>query len=254
MSTSSRCWRTCVDAPRHEAYLRRRHSHGWVPVLRTTAAATTPRESMSCWPRASAVADCDPFRHWPYCRCSIHHRDHYEACTDLFAGLRLAGRRLLLPATVSAEAGYLIDRLGGPEREAGFLEGISEGAFEPVDLTSADYARMAQLVEQYADMDLGTTDASVIALAERLGGTRRRPDRRPPGRSSGGKGDTQLALGADLAVIPRARNPRSPFDAGAADRSPLPGRVSPPPLGSRCSSVVAAGARSELVRFTSEGM
>jgi hypothetical protein len=43
--------------------------------------------------------------------------DYYEACADLFAGLRLAGRRLLLPATVSAEAGYLIDRLGGPERD-----------------------------------------------------------------------------------------------------------------------------------------
>ncbi len=97
--------------------------------------------------------------------------DHYEACTDLFAGLRLAGRRLLLPATVSAEVGYLIDRLGGAEREAGFLAGVSEGAFEPVDLTSADYGRMAELVQQYADMDLGTTDASVIAVAERLGVT-----------------------------------------------------------------------------------
>lgn len=30
---------------------------------------------------------------------------------------------------------------------------------------------MAELVQQYADMDLGTTDASVIAVAERLGVT-----------------------------------------------------------------------------------
>ena len=82
-----------------------------------------------------------------------------------------ARRRLLLPATLSGEAGYLIDRLGGPEREAGFLEGVSEGAFEPLDLTVADFARMVELVRQYADVDLGTTDASVIALAERLGVT-----------------------------------------------------------------------------------
>lgn len=97
--------------------------------------------------------------------------DHYQACTELFTGLRLAGRRLLLPATVSAEAGYLIDRLGGPEREAGFLAGVAEGAFEPIDLTPDDYERMAELVAQYSDLRLGTTDASVIALAERLGVT-----------------------------------------------------------------------------------
>lgn len=76
---------------------------------------------------------------------------------------------MLLPATVAAEAGYLIERLGGPAREAGFLAGVAEGAFETVDLTAGDYARMAELVEQYDDLRLGTTDASVIALAERLG-------------------------------------------------------------------------------------
>lgn len=95
--------------------------------------------------------------------------DHYQACTELIGGLRLAGRTLLLPATVAAEVGYLIDRLGGPELESAFLAGVAEGAFEPVDLTTADYARMAELVTQYDDLRLGTTDASVIALAERLG-------------------------------------------------------------------------------------
>lgn len=93
---------------------------------------------------------------------------HHHACVELFTGLRLAGRRLLIPATVAAEAGYLIDRLGGPEREAGFLAGVAEGGFEPVDLTAADYSRMAELVVQYDDLRLGTTDASIIALAERL--------------------------------------------------------------------------------------
>lgn len=94
--------------------------------------------------------------------------NHHHACVELFTGLRLAGRRLLIPATVAAEAGYLIDRLGGPEREAGFLAGVAEGGFEPVDLTAADYSRMAELVVQYDDLRLGTTDASIIALAERL--------------------------------------------------------------------------------------
>lgn len=38
-----------------------------------------------------------------------------------------------------------------------------------IDLTSDDYRRMAELIEQYSDLSLGTTDASVIAVAERLG-------------------------------------------------------------------------------------
>ena len=38
-----------------------------------------------------------------------------------------------------------------------------------MELTAADYARMADLVVTYASLPLGTTDASVIAVAERLG-------------------------------------------------------------------------------------
>ncbi len=34
-----------------------------------------------------------------------------------------------------------------------------------------DFDRMAELVEQYADFPLGGTDASVIALAERIAAT-----------------------------------------------------------------------------------
>lgn len=105
----------------------------------------------------------------PIVAAAFRSEEHYGACTELFTGLRLANRRLLLPATVSAEVGYMLDRLGGPAREAGFLKGVSEGSFVPVDLTKADYARISELVEQYHDMRLGTTDASVIAIAERLG-------------------------------------------------------------------------------------
>lgn len=38
----------------------------------------------------------------------------------------------------------------------------------PVDITAADYERMAELVELYDDWPLGGTDASLIAIAERL--------------------------------------------------------------------------------------
>jgi predicted nucleic acid-binding protein len=93
---------------------------------------------------------------------------HHE-CVELFTGLRLAGRRLLVPQTVVAEVGYLLDRWIGPEVEAGFLDAFAVGDFEIVSLEPVDFVRMAELVRRYGDLPLGTTDASVVALAERLG-------------------------------------------------------------------------------------
>ena len=75
---------------------------------------------------------------------------------------------MVLPAPIVAEVGYLLGTRAGAEVEANFLLASSEGDFVPVQLTTADYARMAELVKQYADLPLGTSDASAIALAKRL--------------------------------------------------------------------------------------
>lgn len=93
---------------------------------------------------------------------------NHHSCTELLTSTRLADRRILLPATVTAEAGYLINHYSGPTAEARFLASVADGDFETVDLIPEDYARMAELVSQYDDFPLGTTDASVLALAERL--------------------------------------------------------------------------------------
>lgn len=79
-----------------------------------------------------------------------------------------AGRELLVSATVVGEVGYLLNREAGPRVEALFLRSLAAGDFVPVELTSGDYARMSELVAQYADLPLGTTDPSVVALAEPL--------------------------------------------------------------------------------------
>ncbi len=68
-----------------------------------------------------------------------------------------------------AEVGYLLGRTGGAKIEAGFLRSIVQETFTIVDLELGDYDRMAELVEAYADFPLGTTDAAVVAVAERLG-------------------------------------------------------------------------------------
>ena len=57
----------------------------------------------------------------------------------------------------------------GAKIEAAFLRSIVQETFTIVDLELADYERMAELVETYADFPLGTTDAAVVAVAERLG-------------------------------------------------------------------------------------
>jgi predicted nucleic acid-binding protein len=94
--------------------------------------------------------------------------DHH-ASVELFTAMHLAGRPMVLPAPVVAEVGYLLQRKGSARAESAFLRSPAAGDFRTVELTAADYARMAELVDTYADLPLGTTDAAVIALAERLG-------------------------------------------------------------------------------------
>jgi len=92
--------------------------------------------------------------------------DHHR-CVELFTGLHLARRQVFVPAVVVAEVGYLLAKYAGAHAEAVFLRSLADG-FTPIDITTADYLRMSELVEQYSDLPLGTTDAAVIALTERL--------------------------------------------------------------------------------------
>jgi len=76
---------------------------------------------------------------------------------------------LVVPALVVTEAAYLIATRLGTDAEVGFLGDLAAGAFtvEPVD--PADWLRIAELVNRYRALPLGTVDASVVATAERLG-------------------------------------------------------------------------------------
>jgi predicted nucleic acid-binding protein len=105
----------------------------------------------------------------PLVAAALRRDPDHHACVELFTGLRLAGRRLLLPPTVIAEVGYMIQTYGSLDLEAQFLESVAAGDFEAVELVAEDYARIVELVKQYVGFPLGVTDASVIALAERLG-------------------------------------------------------------------------------------
>ncbi|MFB9725466.1 type II toxin-antitoxin system VapC family toxin [Haloechinothrix salitolerans] len=121
----------------------------------------------NCYARdsASSVIICDT---GPLVAAAIATDPDHHRCVELFTGLHLANRPIVVPAPIVAEVGYLLERYGGPRAESGFLRSLSEDDFVSMELTKADYARMADLVDQYADFPLGTSDASVVALAERL--------------------------------------------------------------------------------------
>lgn len=68
---------------------------------------------------------------------------------------------------VVAEVCYLLERSVGSAVEAIFLESLAD--LEVLAPDPNDWNRIAELVRQYSSFPLGGTDASVVALAERLG-------------------------------------------------------------------------------------
>lgn len=76
---------------------------------------------------------------------------------------------LLVPITVVPEADYLVlTRIGAPT-EIRMLRALATGELDVEGVTQKDFARALELVERYADSGLGFVDASIAAIAERLG-------------------------------------------------------------------------------------
>jgi predicted nucleic acid-binding protein len=92
--------------------------------------------------------------------------DHHVRCRDF---LSTHPGPLLVPSTVFTEVCLLAERRRGTRAELAFLTDVRNGLFTLLDSISTDLDRIAELVETYADLPLGSVDASVIALTERLG-------------------------------------------------------------------------------------
>jgi uncharacterized protein len=105
-----------------------------------------------------AVVDAGPL----YAAADADDQDHLVSRK----ALSRADLRLVVPALAVAEATRFVGRRLGASAESRFLGGVGELDVEGP--SREDFARMAELVEKYADFPLGGTDASVIALAERL--------------------------------------------------------------------------------------
>jgi predicted nucleic acid-binding protein len=75
---------------------------------------------------------------------------------------------VVVPVTVIPELTWLLQTRIGPAAEAAFIRAVVDGEFTIEQLESTDIIRAAELVEGYADLPLGFTDASIVAVAERL--------------------------------------------------------------------------------------
>ena len=91
-------------------------------------------------------------------------RDH-EACLRLL--LNHPGT-LFVPVLVIAEVAHYVGRRIGSDAELDVLGDIADGTLEPMAVDARDWPRVIELTWKYRDLPLGTVDASVIALAERL--------------------------------------------------------------------------------------
>lgn len=101
----------------------------------------------------------------PLVATAVRNDPDHEAYREL---LESAAPPLRVPSLVIAEAAFLIEKALGPKAEAKFLRSFDDGELVLLEVTSRDLRRAAELVETYADMPLGATDATVIAVAERL--------------------------------------------------------------------------------------
>ena len=122
----------------------------------------TPRATWRrSWPtngNVLAIVDAGPL----YAVTDTGDADHVSC----LAVLQRSELHLVIPALVIAEVTFLVGRRLGPRAEARFLAGLED--FDVEAPAPQDWPRIATLVEQYGDFPLGGTDASVIALAERL--------------------------------------------------------------------------------------
>jgi hypothetical protein len=77
--------------------------------------------------------------------------------------------QIILPASVIPEVSYVIATRMGHAVLRLFIRDLVRTAHTIENLVADDYARIAEVLQTYADLRLDFVDASVLALAERLG-------------------------------------------------------------------------------------
>ncbi len=97
---------------------------------------------------------------------ALDRREPFHAeCRRLLDG---RDERLVAPSPTLCEVDHLIHRRLGPGAMPRFLARIRAGELDVVDPEPEDVGRTIELMERYADLDVGFVDAAVLAIVERL--------------------------------------------------------------------------------------
>jgi hypothetical protein len=83
------------------------------------------------------------------------------------AALEEASPPLLLSPFVLAELDYLLMRHIGVHAQAALLEEVARGAYQLEAFGATDIELAKEVIERYADLQIGLADASIVVLAER---------------------------------------------------------------------------------------
>jgi hypothetical protein len=89
---------------------------------------------------------------------------HHRAAA---AALGQAEAPRLLSPFVLAELDYLLATRVSRSAEQALLGQVADGVYQLESFDAADIARANEILDQYADLDLGLADASLIVLSER---------------------------------------------------------------------------------------
>lgn len=93
----------------------------------------------------------------------------HRACAEL---LEQDDGPLVTTVMVMAETAYLLERDLGVDAELALYTAVIDGSLVLEPMTTDDWARVKELVNQYRNFPLGGTDASLMAIAERFKTTR----------------------------------------------------------------------------------
>jgi predicted nucleic acid-binding protein len=77
----------------------------------------------------------------------------------------------LISPFVLAELDYMLGSRHGQERQLALLAEVTEGSYELAEFDRTDVESGADVMRQYADLQVGLADASIVVLAEKYGST-----------------------------------------------------------------------------------
>lgn len=98
---------------------------------------------------------------------SLVRRERYHAaCRSL---IESSTEQLAIPAPALCEVDHLVHRMAGAAAMPALLRDIERGAYRLEEVDGEDLTRVVQIMESYADLDVGYVDAAVLAIVERLG-------------------------------------------------------------------------------------